>query len=48
MKHNRNSHYAGSIKETVDWVNKNEQPNDIILTLGAGDVFYIHKYLIKK
>ena len=40
--------YTGDLKNTVKWIKANEKQNDLILTLGAGDIFYTHKSLINK
>ena len=40
--------YTGNLDETTNWLRKNTGPNDLILTLGAGDIFHIHKKLLKK
>lgn len=37
--------YLGDLEGTVKWIEKNSKPDDLILTLGAGDIFYIHEDL---
>ncbi len=45
-KYRKNVFYLKGHKETVSWLNENLQKGDILLTLGAGDIFYIHKELV--
>ena len=46
-KHQKDVSYTGGHKETLKFLVKTAQPGDIILTMGAGDIFYIHKDLLK-
>lgn len=48
QKYHKNTHYTRGHKETVEFLLKNAKPGDIILTLGAGNIFYIHKDLLKR
>ncbi len=43
---NKNSHYTGNHKNTIEWLKKNLKAKDVVITIGAGDVFYIHKDLL--
>lgn len=47
-KYNRNAYYTKGHKSTVDWLLDHVESGDIILTLGAGDIFYIHEELLKE
>lgn len=38
--------YLGSLKSTTEWILENTDKDDIVLTLGAGDIFYIHEKLV--
>ncbi len=37
--------YTGDHQSTLDWLNKTLGKNDVLLTLGAGNIFYLHKKL---
>ena len=41
------SHYCGSLPEVTEWLRKNIQPGDIVLTVGAGDIFRAGEALLK-
>lgn len=46
QKNNVNAVYIKSFDDIVDYLNKNVQKNDLILTMGAGDVYRVgEKYL---
>lgn len=47
QKHHKNTHYTKGHKETLKFLLANTQKGDIILTLGAGNIFYIHKDLLR-
>ena len=45
-ENNVNAVYIKSFDDIVDYLNKNVQKNDLILTMGAGDVYRVgEKYL---
>lgn len=44
-KHNKNSYYIGNHKTALDWLKNNLKKDDILLTLGAGNIFYLHEKL---
>ncbi|KKQ97338.1 MAG: UDP-N-acetylmuramate-L-alanine ligase [Candidatus Woesebacteria bacterium GW2011_GWB1_39_12] len=46
-KNNPEVYYLGSHKRTLEWMNKNVKKGDIVLTLGAGDIFHIYNQLFK-
>jgi UDP-N-acetylmuramate--alanine ligase len=45
-KYNSNSFYIGNHKQAIKWLKDNLKKDDLLLTLGAGDIFYLHKELI--
>lgn len=46
-KYLKNSYYIGGHKTALGWLKKNLKKGDLLLTLGAGDVFYLHEGLVK-
>lgn len=46
-KYHQNVHYTKGHKEAMELILKNAQKGDVILTLGAGNIFYLHKDLLK-
>ena len=46
-KYNNKTYYLGDHKTTLAWIKKNLKKDDILLTIGAGDIFHIHKELLK-
>lgn len=40
--------YTGGHDETIKWIEKNTKKEDILLTIGAGDIFHLHKKLVPK
>lgn len=46
-KHGKNVSYTGSHKKTLDWLLENMKKGDIVITLGAGDIFHLHKRIMK-
>ena len=46
-KMKKESYYIGGHKKAVTWLKKNLKKGDVLLTLGAGDIFYIHSDLLK-
>lgn len=47
-KFNKGVEYTGSKEETLEWILKNIKKGDLVITLGAGDIFHIHERLLKK
>lgn len=47
QKYHKNTYYARGHKGTIEFLLRNAKRGDIILTLGAGNIFYIHKDLLK-
>jgi UDP-N-acetylmuramate--alanine ligase len=45
-KYNPNSFYIGNHERAIKWLKENLKNKDLLLTLGAGDIFYLHKELI--
>lgn len=45
-KYHANVTYTGSREQTVEHLVKNSQDEDVILTLGAGDIFHMHNDLL--
>lgn len=45
-KYHPDVNYTGGHAGTLRWIKKNAKPGDIIFTLGAGDIFHLHKDLI--
>lgn len=44
-KKNKNVYYTGNHKETLAWIKKTVKKGDVLLTVGAGDIFHLHKKL---
>ena len=44
-KHKKNTYYLGDLKSILKWLNKNTKEGDIVITMGAGDIFHIYKDL---
>lgn len=47
-KYNKQVHYTKGHEETVRWLLENAKDGDVILTLGAGDIFCIHMELLER
>jgi UDP-N-acetylmuramate--alanine ligase len=47
MKYHKDVYYSGNHEETIKWFSKYSQKGDIVLTLGAGDIFYLHNQMLK-
>ena len=45
-KYKKESYYIGGHKQAVSWLKKNLKKGDVLLTLGAGDIFYIHQEIL--
>ncbi len=41
-KYNRNTYYVGSHNETLKWIDKNIKSGDVVITMGAGDIFHLY------
>ncbi|MBI4157734.1 UDP-N-acetylmuramate dehydrogenase, partial [Candidatus Woesebacteria bacterium] len=48
MKHGVNASYTEGREGTIDWLLKTSRPGDIVLILGAGDIFLIIKDFVSK
>lgn len=46
-KHSKKSYYTGNHILTLKWLKENIRKGDVLLTIGAGDIFHLHKKLIK-
>ena len=47
-KHQKNCHYLGDHKNTLSWIKENVRSGDVVLTMGAGDIFYLYDLLKNK
>jgi UDP-N-acetylmuramate--alanine ligase len=47
-KYNKNAFFAGNHGRTLSWMKENIKKGDILLTVGAGDIFHLHKGLLSK
>jgi len=45
-KYRPDANYTGGHAETLRWIKGNAKPGDVIFTLGAGDIFHLHKELV--
>ncbi len=45
QKHNRDVYYIGNHEKTLDWIKKITKRGDVVLTLGAGNIFHIYQEL---
>lgn len=41
-KYNKKTFYVGGQKETLEWIDKNVKSGDVVLTMGAGDIFHLY------
>lgn len=46
-KINQNTFYIGSLENSGLWLKKNSSKGEVLLTVGAGDIFYIHKEILR-
>ena len=46
-KYQRHVYYTAGQKETVSWIKREVRVGDVLITLGAGDIFHLHKNLLK-
>lgn len=44
-KSHENVSFTGGHEETVEWIKKTAKPGDVVLTLGAGDIFQIYNLI---
>lgn len=47
-KYHNQVEYTGGQKETLEYLAKNLQHGDVIVTLGAGDIFHMHTKLLER
>jgi UDP-N-acetylmuramate--alanine ligase len=47
-KENPSVSYIGGHESTLKWLDKTLKKDDILMTLGAGDIFYLHQKLCTK
>lgn len=45
-KLNKDTFYIGNLKQSAKWLKENVSKDEILLTVGAGDIFYLHKDII--
>ncbi|OGM13554.1 UDP-N-acetylmuramate--L-alanine ligase [Candidatus Woesebacteria bacterium RIFCSPLOWO2_01_FULL_39_23] len=43
--YNSKAFYLGDSKKTLEWIKKNVGPEDVVLTMGAGDIFHLYEKL---
>lgn len=46
-KNQKNVYYTSNHKSTIDWLKENAKENDLVITIGAGNVFYLDKEILK-
>ena len=46
-KNQKNVYYTSDHKNTIDWLKENAKENDLVITIGAGNVFYLDKEILK-
>lgn len=44
----RQTHYISDAKHVVDWLEKNTRPGDLVITMGAGDVWKVGEELLER
>ncbi len=44
-RYHKNVAYTGNHERTIEWIKKNSKSGDIVLTLGAGDIFLLHRII---
>ena len=42
-----NVYYTPDHKTTIEWLKKNAKEGDLVITMGAGNVFYLDKEILK-
>ncbi len=47
-KFKKNVFYSAGHEQTLNWLKDYLKPGDVVLTLGAGDIFHLHKDLLKR
>ena len=45
-KYQKEVYHTGDHQQTLNWVKKFCQKDDVVFTLGAGDIFYLHKKML--
>ena len=45
-KYNKEVIYTQNFEQTIEWLRKNAKSNDLVLVMGAGDVFRITEELL--
>ncbi len=46
-KHHKNTHYLNDHIQTLKWLKKNVKKGDVVLTMGAGDIFHLYDRINK-
>lgn len=46
-KYKKEVFYSGNHNQTLEWLKKHTKSSDVVLTMGAGDIFHLHKKLLK-
>jgi len=46
-KHQKSVFYVKDFKGTLDWLKRNHKDGDLVVTMGAGNVFYLDKEILK-
>ncbi|MBU0998570.1 UDP-N-acetylmuramate--L-alanine ligase [Patescibacteria group bacterium] len=46
-KKQKDVYYTSNHKTTIEWLKKNAKQNDLVITMGAGNVFYLDKEILK-
>jgi UDP-N-acetylmuramate--alanine ligase len=47
-KNKEKTFYLGGHDSTISWIKKNVKIGDVVLTMGAGDIFHLYEYLKRK
>lgn len=47
-KYHNDVHYTGTHEQTVEFLAQNLKKGDVIITLGAGDIFHMHEELMER
>jgi UDP-N-acetylmuramate--alanine ligase len=47
QKYHSNVYYTKGHEETLEWLKGNIKKDDVVLTLGAGDIFYLHAAMLE-
>lgn len=46
-RYHNHVYYTKGHRETLEWLKSNIKNGDVVFTLGAGDIFYLHKGMLK-